>query len=141
MAAIVWRYPEDELARLQAQASELAGQQKSVPVVGIDALNFGYTIQVVKGAPAWTPLQVFDDGRRTFVRFPSAMVLREAPALFVLRDSETQLVNYLQERHVVIDRLIDAADARRAEGPGDRAHRARGAGGRPTGATGALGKS
>jgi type IV secretion system protein VirB9 len=114
MAAIVWRYPEDELARLQAQASELAGQQKnSVPVVGIDALNFSYTIQVIKGAPAWTPVQVFDDGRRTFVRFPSAMVLREAPALFVLRDSETQLVNYrVKNDTYVIDRLIDAAELR-----------------------------
>ena len=29
MAAIVWHYPEDELARLQAQAAELAGQQKN----------------------------------------------------------------------------------------------------------------
>jgi len=114
MAAIVWHYPEDELARLQAQASELGVQQKnSVPVVGIDALNFGYTIQVVKGAPAWTPVQVFDDGRRTFVRFPSAMVLREAPALFVLRDSETQLVNYrVKNDTYVIDRLIDAAELR-----------------------------
>ena len=114
MAAIVWRYPEDELARLQAQASDLAGLQKNaVPVVGIDALNFGYTIQVVKGAPTWTPAQVFDDGRRTFVRFPSAMVLREAPALFVLRDSETQLVNYrVKNDTYIIDRLIDAAELR-----------------------------
>jgi len=114
MAAIVWHYPEDELARLQAQASGLADQQKNAaPVVGIDALNFGYTIQVVKGAPAWTPVQVFDDGRRTFVRFPSAMVLREAPALFVLRDSETQLVNYrVKNDTYVIDRLIDAAELR-----------------------------
>jgi type IV secretion system protein TrbG len=114
MAAIVWHYPEDELARLQTQASELAGQERnSAPVVGIDALNFNYTIQVVKGAPVWTPVQVFDDGRRTFVRFPSAMVLREAPALFVLRDSQTQLVNYrVKSDTYVIDRLIDAAELR-----------------------------
>ena len=114
MAAIVWHYPEDELARLQAQAAELAGQQKSAsPVVGVDALNFDYAIQVVKGKPAWTPVQVFDDGRRTFVRFPSALVLREAPALFVLRDTETQLVNYrVKNDTYVIDRLIDAAELR-----------------------------
>jgi type IV secretion system protein VirB9 len=114
MAAIVWHYPEDELARLQTQAAELAGQEKSAsPVVGVDALNFDYAIQVVKGKPAWTPAQVFDDGRRTFVRFPSAMVLREAPALFVLRDSETQLVNYrVKNDTYVIDRLIDAAELR-----------------------------
>ena len=114
MAAIAWRYPEDELARLQEQASETASLQKSAsPVVGIDALNFNYAIQVVKGKPAWTPVQVFDDGRRTFVRFPSAMVLREAPALFILRDSQTQLVNYrVKSDTYVIDRLIDAAELR-----------------------------
>jgi type IV secretion system protein TrbG len=114
MAAIVWHYPEDELARLQEQASELAGQEKSAaPVANIDSLNFGYTIEVIKGEPAWTPLQAFDDGRRTFIRFPAAMVLREAPALFVLRDSQTQLVNYrIKGDTYVIDRLIDAAELR-----------------------------
>jgi type IV secretion system protein VirB9 len=114
MAAVVWRYPEDELAQLQGQASELATQEKSTsPVVGIEALNFHYTIQVVDGHPAWTPLQAFDDGRRTFVRFPPAMLVREAPALFVLRDKETQLVNYrVKGDTYVIDRLIDSAELR-----------------------------
>ena len=114
MAAVVWRYPEDELARVGAQASELAAAQKSAsPVVGIEALNFNYTIQPVKGAPAWTPIQCFDDGRKTFVRFPPAMLVREAPALFVLRDHETELVNYrVKGDTYVIDRLIDSAELR-----------------------------
>ena len=114
MAAVVWHYPQDEVARLQAQAAEVTTEQKSsAPVVGIDALNFDYTIQVIKGTPAWTPVQVFDDGRRTFVRFPEAMLVREAPALFVLRDKETQLVNYRMKNDTyVVDRLIDAADLR-----------------------------
>ena len=115
MAAIVWHYPEDELARLQAQASELAGQQKNaVPGRGRSTRSTSTTrSRSSKASPAWTPVQVFDDGRRTFVRFPSAMVLREAPALFVLRDSETQLVNYrVKNDTYVIDRLIDAAELR-----------------------------
>ena len=114
MAAVVWRYPEDELARIGAQASELAAAQKSAsPVVGIEALNFNYTIQPVKGTPAWTPIQCFDDGRKTFVRFPPAMLVREAPALFVLRDRETELVNYrVKGDTYVIDRLIDSAELR-----------------------------
>ena len=100
---------------MKAQAAEVAGQERnaSPSVVGVDALNFNYTIQVIKGHPAWTPVQAFDDGRRTFVRFPSAMVLREAPALFVLRDSETQLVNYrVKNDTYVIDRLLDSAELR-----------------------------
>jgi type IV secretion system protein VirB9 len=44
------------------------------------------------------------------------MVLREAPALFVLRDSQTQLVNYrIKGDTYVIDRLIDAAELRVGE--------------------------
>ncbi len=114
MAAVVWHYPQDEALRLQAQANALAADEKvSAPVARIDALNFDYSIQVIKGAPAWTPLQAFDDGRRTFVRFPAAMLVREAPALFVLRDKETQLVNYRVKGDIyVIDRLIDAAELR-----------------------------
>lgn len=114
MAAIVWHYPEDEVARLQEQTSELSGQEKNAaPVASLDRLNFGYTIQVIKGSPSWTPLQAFDDSRRTFIRFPAAMVLREAPALFVLRDSQTQLVNYrIKNDTYVIDRLIDSAELR-----------------------------
>jgi P-type conjugative transfer protein TrbG len=114
MAAVVWRYPEDELAGLQAQASALATSEKAAtPIVGIDALNFGYTIQVIQGAPAWTPLQAFDDGRRTFVRFPPAMLVREAPALFVLHDKETQLVNYrVKGETYIVDRLFDSAELR-----------------------------
>ncbi|HEV3190700.1 MAG TPA: P-type conjugative transfer protein TrbG [Polyangiaceae bacterium] len=114
MAAVAWRYPQDELARLQAQASDLAEHQKNAtPVANIDALNFSYSIQVAKGSPSWTPLQAFDDGRRTFIRFPAAMVLREAPALFVLRDSQTQLVNYrVKNDTYIVDRLVDAAELR-----------------------------
>jgi P-type conjugative transfer protein TrbG len=114
MAAVVWRYPEDELARLAAQSSELAVAEKSsAPVVSLDQLNFAYTIEVVKGSPVWTPLQCFDDGRKTFLRFPPAMLVREAPALFVLRDSQTQLVNYRVKGDIyVIDRLIESAELR-----------------------------
>jgi len=114
MAAVVWHYPEDELARLQTQASDLAAEERaSAPVVGLDSLNFNYTIQVIEGSPTWTPLQAFDDGRRTFVRFPPAMRVREAPALFVLRDKETELVNYrVKGDTYVIDRLVDAAELR-----------------------------
>lgn len=58
-------------------------------------------------------MQVFDDGRRTFVRFPEAMRTREAPALFVLRNGETQIVNYrIRKDLYVIDRIVDAAELR-----------------------------
>jgi type IV secretion system protein VirB9 len=114
MAAVAWHYPHEEAARLQAQAADAALERKNAsPIVGLDALNFNYTIEVEKGSPAWTPIQAFDDGRRTFIRFPQAMLVREAPALFVLRNKETQLVNYRVNRDFyVVDRLLDSAELR-----------------------------
>jgi|HubBroStandDraft_1064217.scaffolds.fasta_scaffold06638_5 type IV secretion system protein TrbG len=114
MAAVAWHYPEDDLARLQAQADAALLQERSAAsVVSLEALNFNYTIRVVRGAPVWTPVQAFDDGRRTFIRLPQAMLVREAPVLFVLREGETQLVNYrVKGDTYVVDRLIDSAELR-----------------------------
>ena len=114
MAAVKWAYAQDQIARLESENQALDTQEKtSAPIVALDALNFNYAIQIVKGKPVWTPVQVFDDGRRTFVRFPQTMLVREAPALFVLRDKETQLVNYrMKGDFYVVDRLIDSAELR-----------------------------
>ena len=113
MAAVAWHYPHEEAMRLQSQGESSAADKNASPVVGLDALNFNYEIEVEKGSPAWTPIQAFDDGRRTFIRFPQAMLVREAPALFVLRNKETQLVNYRVNRDFyVVDRLIDSAQLR-----------------------------
>jgi type IV secretory pathway VirB9-like protein len=44
---------------------------------------------------------------------PQAMLVREAPVLFVLREGETQLVNYrVKGDTYVVDRLIDSAELR-----------------------------
>jgi P-type conjugative transfer protein TrbG len=114
MASVHWLYPADDLAKIESDAVQVAELEKSAaPVLSLEALNFNYAIDVVKGRPKWTPVQVFDDGRRTFLRFPEAMLVREAPALFVLRDKETQLVNYrVKNDFYVVDRLIDAAELR-----------------------------
>jgi P-type conjugative transfer protein TrbG len=133
MAVVTWRFPQEEQAKLQGEAAALAGQQKdSSPVVGLNSLNFNYAIQVVQGKPVWTPVQVFDDGRRTFVRFPQTMLVREAPALFVLSGKETQLVNYrMKNDFYVIDRLIDSAELRVGGSDAEEIVRVFRSGGRP----------
>lgn len=117
MAAVSWRYPHDEIAMIEQQAS-LAEMKENVvtsPVVSIDKLNFGYDITVKQGSkPEWMPVKVFDDGKKTFIQFPKAMLVREAPALFVLsKDDGTQLVNYrVKNKFYVVDRLFDKAELR-----------------------------
>jgi type IV secretion system protein TrbG len=114
MAAVKWRYPQEEMAKMVEETSAAAEFKRSgSPVVSLENLNFSYRIVVSGDAPRWTPTQVFDDGRRTFIRFPRAMLAREAPGLFVEREGQTQLVNYIVKRELfIVPRLLDVAELR-----------------------------
>jgi type IV secretion system protein VirB9 len=117
MAAVNFRYPHDEIAFIQQQATIDAAADRIVtsPVVSIDKLNFAYEIKVHKGRrPTWLPIKVFDDSKKTFIQFPKDMLNREAPVLFVLsKDNETQLVNYrIRNEFYIVDRLFDSAELR-----------------------------
>jgi type IV secretion system protein TrbG len=115
MAAVSWRYPQDEVAQLEAGAAQAEARDKAVSAsLDLTSAYFGYQINVYQGHPSWTPEQVFDDGRRTFIRFPKSMMFREAPALFVLSSNrEVQLVNYrVRNEYYVVDRLFDEAELR-----------------------------
>jgi type IV secretion system protein VirB9 len=116
MAAVRWRYPLEEIAQLEGAAAreDALARTTTATNLNLEAINFSYRVTVEKGKPLWTPAQVFDDGRKTFIRFPAAMLTREAPALFVLSSTdETQLVNYrVKNDYYVVDRLIDRAELR-----------------------------
>jgi len=120
MAGVQWRYPKEEMEALAARTNAEAEKRRTVtPVVSLDMLNFAYKIEVTDGHPRWTPSQAFDDGAKTIIRFPKAMAAREAPALFVLRNDQTQLVNYRVRSRpgaigvdFEIDGLIDVAELR-----------------------------
>jgi P-type conjugative transfer protein TrbG len=116
MAAVQWRYPQDEISQLEATMSQQdsLAQATTASNVNIDKLNFGYGVAVMKGRPIWTPTQVFDDGHKTYIRFPAAMLDREAPALFVVSaTNDTQLVNYrMRNDFFVVDRLFEQAELR-----------------------------
>ncbi|WP_375403333.1 P-type conjugative transfer protein TrbG [uncultured Sphingomonas sp.] len=140
MAAISWTYPQDALlaivrARRQAEAAApvAAGLQ-------IEALRFGYRID--GDDPPWRPLRAFDDGRQTFIEFPAAIAVTEAPPLFLLgAKNEAELVNYrVRGRYYVVDRLFHRAELRLGTKPqqvvrisrvGEEPARGRGRGGRP----------
>ena len=116
MAAVQWRYPHEELEQLESAAARDEALQKATTAtnINLDSINFGYRTTVEKGKPTWTPVQVFDDGRKTFIRFPPAMLTGEAPALFVLSSSnQTQLVNYrVKNDYYIVDRLVDRIELR-----------------------------
>lgn len=112
MVALSWIYPQDQLIALKAATEQARAVQPVASGLQIEQLHFNYAIS--GDQPVWRPLRAFDDGRQTFIEFPSNLGAGEAPPLFLIdAKGTTSLVNYrVQGRYYVVDRLFDAAELR-----------------------------
>jgi type IV secretion system protein VirB9 len=118
MVAVQWTYPQSDGIALAAAVSTGAPAGKNAAHEGarpsdVTALNFDYSIESTHGKPRWKPQAVFDDGRKTFIRFDPSILHGESPALFVIERGEMQLVNYRVKQNLyVVDRLFQLAELR-----------------------------
>lgn len=117
MAAVEWKYPLDDAERRRQELVRLeAERQSSTAVADLNALRFDYAIRVTSGSPSWKPVAAFDDGQKTFIRFPQPVSPTRAPLLFVLRAGDVQSASYINYRVkgdlYVLDRVIAAAELR-----------------------------
>jgi type IV secretion system protein VirB9 len=112
MAALSWIYPQDALIALKRPQEAAAVAAPVATGLDIDQLHFGYA--VTGDQPSWRPLRAFDDGRQTYIEFPTSLGVGEAPPLFLIDGmGAAQLVNYrLRGRYYVVDRIFDAAELR-----------------------------
>ena len=113
MPAVSWNYEQYNMRQLRLEAASSVEQK-----VNLSSLNFRYQVEVKQGGrPAWLPLKVFDDGRKTFIQFPEEMLVRDAPVLFVLgQGGDIQLVNFRQKNdYYIVDRLFERAELRAGE--------------------------
>ncbi len=122
-AAVTWNYPHDDFHEIKnsIHAKQLSEDQVIAGNVSVDDLNFDYDIETVSDHkdPKWKPVQAFDDGMKTYIRFPKSLGVSEAPPLFVRSgDGSTEIVNYrVKKNYYVIDRLVDIAELRLGEDP------------------------
>lgn len=120
MAEVSWHYPQDELLALHTRNVQ-ADQQAAVTAaddVDLSDLRFRYAI--TGDTPPWRPVQVFDDTRKVYIRFPAGIAQGEMPPLFVIGpDGDTaQLVNYrIRGATMIVDRLFAAAELRLGTDP------------------------
>lgn len=119
---VAWHYPFGDVVAIRNQLEEAHIRRNTVAAGGLDLarLNFHYLILKQKGpTPPWTPLRAFDDGQKTYIQFPPAAGVTEAPPLFVLgRNGDAQLVNYrIRGTYYVVDKLFDRAELRIGESP------------------------
>lgn len=118
MASVSWTYPAAELVSLRKQRAEAETAATAVVDTGIniDQLRFRYRIE---GDAPWKPRQVFDDGAKVYIQFPSGLAQSEAPPLFVIGpDGRPALVNYrVRGTTYIVDRLFAAAELRLGTAP------------------------
>ena len=114
MAALSWRYPQDELDQLRVQNARAAAREDRTIAKGLtlDDLNFGYRIE--GDEPDWRPVRAFDDGVHVFIQMPDAIARTDAPPLFIVGPKgEAQLVNYrVKGEYYIVDRLFSKAELR-----------------------------
>lgn len=108
-------YPEEAAATLQKQIEaqkrketwETANVSGAGAPVDMSRLAFNYS---VSGNAPWKPVQIFNDGRQTYVRLPRAAAQSELPVLLVRRDGGDVLVNYrVKDDTLVVDDIFDEA--------------------------------
>ncbi len=114
MASVGWSYPQDELIAVKARI-EAANQVAATQVqVGIDPAKLDFSYRLSGDASPWRPVQVFDDGAKTYVLFPENIAQSELPPLFLLGEKgKAELVNYrVSGRYMIVDRLFSTAELR-----------------------------
>jgi type IV secretion system protein VirB9 len=118
MASLSWTYPASDLVSLRKQRADTEATATAVADTGVDIeqLRFRYRIE---GDAPWKPRQVFDDGAKVYIQFPSGLAQSEAPPLFVIGpDGKPALVNYrVRGTTYVVDRLFAAAELRLGTAP------------------------
>jgi P-type conjugative transfer protein TrbG len=115
-AHVAFAYPDDDVAD-QRWKEHLAKQEEEKRETGriahlapdaVESMNFDYQL---KGDERIRPVQVFDDGSKTYIRMNPNATSREAPVLVVIGEGgKPEMLNYRVKGDMYIaDRLFDRA--------------------------------
>jgi len=117
MAALSWRYPQDELKSLRGRNSRARAQADRTIARGLTLADLNFDYRVEGDRPDWRPVRVFDDGRHVFIQMPDSIATTDAPPLFVVGErGNAQLVNYrVRGQYYIVDRLFARAELRHGE--------------------------
>ena len=122
-ASVSWHYPHDEFKTMQRKVLQKNEETKNIiGNIDIKNINFDYKI---KGDAKWKPAIVFDDGQKTYIKFPDGVRAWEIPPLFILAKPESersaQIVNYrYKNRYYIVDRLFLGAVLKMGEKEQDK---------------------
>jgi len=114
MASVGWSYPQDELIAIRARVEAATAVANTQVQTGIDPARLDFAYRLTGANPSWKPIQVFDDGAKTYLLFPETIAQSELPPLFLIGEkNKAELVNYrVSGRYMVVDRLFSIAELR-----------------------------
>lgn len=104
---VSWVYSKEQSGEMQRIVNAI--KEERLMTVDPRSLNFGY--KVSNKSATFAPVQVFDDGRKTFLKMKKEMDTTNAPAFFVKnKHHENVLSNYrVVDNYYIIDRLFEEA--------------------------------
>ena len=114
MASVGWSYPQDELIAVRSRIEAATVVANTQVQTGIDPARLDFAYRLTGANPPWKPVQVFDDGAKTYLLFPQDIAQSELPPLFLIGEkNKAELVNYrVSGRYMVVDRLFPIAELR-----------------------------
>lgn len=110
-----WNYGNEE--RIQALYQKQKDRETYTDTLSTahpDTLNFDYSI---KGDAGWKPIMVFDDGKKTYIKFKNMSGIM--PVLFVREPGkrEVSIVNYkVKDNFYIIDKIVSEAQLKGNDG-------------------------
>jgi len=114
MAAVSWRYPQDEFLALRKRNDDAIARAGVTADSGVDLSSLRFRYRISGDSPPWRPVQVFDDTHKVYIQFPPGIAQGDTPPLFIVGPTgEAELVNYrVKGSTYVVDRLFAAAELR-----------------------------
>lgn len=112
MASVTWRYPNSEGLLTKLDDSPDGSISDVTSGVNVSRLNFNYKVKLIKGPqPDWYPRMVFNDGKKTYIKFPNHV--QDSPLLFVGDNKSSEMVTFrVQGNYYIIDNIFYIAQLR-----------------------------
>lgn len=110
---VAFWYPEDMLNKVNDnidKQNDINLNAEKTPQLNLADANFNYKVDS-DDEPSWTPVRVFDDGKRTWIEFPKGTDNKNLPTILIQSDSGN-LVKYNQSYYspyMVVDGIFSRA--------------------------------
>jgi len=104
MPVVRWKYPSSLPSNYIVPLD--TGIENSFAGINPRYLSFNYRVTYsIFNKPYWLPELAFDDGSKTYIRFPNLILQRELPTVF---ENRNDVLNYRVDGNlIIIDKLIE----------------------------------